>query len=64
MFIEFNDDELDAGLTYLIDAEAAEEIANNESTILFRNGQEGVLVPRARLERAFAKGCVIDYKET
>jgi hypothetical protein len=63
VFIEFNDDELDAGLTYLIDQEAADEIAAGEATILLRSGRTGVLVPRTRIESAFASGCTIDYRE-
>ena len=63
LFIEFNDDELDAGLTYLIDQEAADEIAAGEATILLRTGREGVLVPRSRIESAYASGCTIDYRE-
>lgn len=64
LFIEFDDGELDEGHTYLIDWEAAEEIAANETVILLRSGGEGAMMPRARIERAFRNGCVIDYKET
>jgi len=64
LFIEFNDDELDAGHTYLIDREAAEEIAAGQKMILLRSGAEGALVPRSRIERAFAEGCLIDYQES
>lgn len=61
LFLEFDDGQLDDGHTYLIDREAAEEIVGHESVIMLRSGNEGVLVPRARLERAFRSGCVIDY---
>ena len=64
LFIEFDDGQFDEGHTYLIDQEAAEEIAGNEPVILLRSGGEGAMIPRARIERAFRNGCVIDYQET
>lgn len=61
LFIEFDDGELDEGHTYRVDAEAAEEIAQDEPTILLRDGRSAVMVPRTRIERAFKNGCLIDY---
>jgi hypothetical protein len=63
LFIECNDDELDAGHTYLIDREAAAEIAAGDATIMLRSGNEGALVPRTRIERELRNGCLIDYRE-
>ena len=62
--IEFEDEELDSGVTYYIDAEAAEEIENGDANILFRVGEEGRMIPRARIEEAFKSGCMIDYSES
>ena len=62
VFIEFNDGDMDTGHTYLIDAEAAEQIASNDPTILLRDGGEGAMMPRTRIEKAFAQGCEIDYR--
>lgn len=64
LFVEFDDGELDEGHTYLIDREAAEEIAANERVILLRSGGEGALVPRDRIVKAFKNGCTIDYQES
>jgi hypothetical protein len=63
LFIEFDDGALDEGHTYLMDKEAAEEIAAGESVILLRSGREGAMVPRKRIEQAFLNGCVIDYHQ-
>lgn len=61
LFLEFDDGGLDDGHTYLIDREAAEEIASGDRVIMLRSGKEAALVPRKRIERAFRNGCVIDY---
>jgi hypothetical protein len=64
LFIEFDDGELDAEHTYLIDREAAEEIAAGDENVLLRSGGEGFLVPRERIARALANGCTLDYRES